>query len=433
MTRSAGIRALVEPLVAFGLELRRRGLDVGPGRVESAVRAMACVDVRDMDENYWALRCALTSCREDLEAFNQVFAEYWHGASVRDFGLGSDIPSVASQREPQGSGPPEDRSPSWDGERAPFDAPLGTQSTNRLSEEVEAGGDDPDRDRLGAEFSPVERLRGMDFRQWGSEELAAARPYMKRIARALPRRLTRRRRGGSGGPVIDRRGTLRHAMRTEGHPIELMRMERRTAKRRIVLLVDVSGSMEAYGRPLIMFCQAVRQASSRVEAFTFGTRLTRLTRELSERNYERAMSTVASAVPDWAGGTRIGENLRTLNAEWGRRGITRGALVIVFSDGWERGDVDLLGREMERLHRVARTVAWVNPLAGEPGYEPLAAGMAAALPHVDHFMPGHDLASLERLAATLELVGQEPGGHDGRLPALIQPPAERPAQPRNTG
>lgn len=387
----AGTGALVESLVAFGRELRRRGLDVGPGRVESAVRAVACVDGRVMDETYWALRSSLLSRREDAEAFDDAFAAFWGGTPV---------PGMQFQQEPQAPSAPER------GEHEPGGSDRDEDGSS-AERSIEADGDDetaPADDQVGLRFSPAERLREMDFREWGPDELAAARPYMDRIARTLPRRRSRRRRAGTRGPLIDRRATLRHAMRTEGHPLELMRLERQTAPRRILLLADVSGSMEPYARPLIVFCQAVRQASTRVEAFAFGTRLTRLTRELAERDPERAMRRAARAVPDWAGGTRIGENLQALNAAWGARGVTRGAVVIVFSDGWERGDVSLLAREMERLHRAARTVVWVNPLAGEPGYKPLAAGMAAALPHVDHFLPGHDLASLERLAEVLDLV-----------------------------
>jgi uncharacterized protein len=384
-----GTGALVEPLVAFGRELRRRGLDVGPGRVESAVRAVDCVDGRDMDETYWALRSSLLSRREDAEAFDDAFAAFWGGTPVP--GMQLQHAPAAPEREQREAGDPDQ------GDREP--------QSGRSVEAAPAGDEvAPAGDEVGLRFSPVERLREMDFREWGPDELAAARPYMDRIARKLPRRRSRRRRQGARGPLIDRRATLRHAMRTEGHPLELMRLERRTAPRRMLLLADVSGSMEPYARPLIVFCQAVRQASTRVEAFAFGTRLTRLTRELAERDPERAMRRAARAVPDWAGGTRIGENLQALNAAWGARGVTRGAVVIVFSDGWERGDVSLLGREMEKLHRAARNVVWVNPLAGEPGYEPLAAGMAAALPHVDCLLPGHDIASLERLAEVLDLV-----------------------------
>jgi uncharacterized protein with von Willebrand factor type A (vWA) domain len=405
--QSAGTGALVEPLVAFGRELRRRGLDVGPGRVESAVRAVACVDGRNMDETYWALRCALLSRREDAEAFDEAFAAFWRGMPVPGMRLEQALPQRSA---------PELRDPGPGGS----DRAVEPGSVALSADADDDAHESPADEEIGARFSPIERLREMDFREWGPDELAAARAHLDRIARTLPRRRSRRRRAGSRGPLIDRRSTLRHAMRTEGHPLELRRLERRTAPRRMLLLVDVSGSMEAYARPLIIFCQAVRQASSRVEAFAFGTRLTRLTRELGERDPERAMQCAAAAVPDWAGGTRIGDNLRTLNAAWGRRGVTRGAVVIVFSDGWERGDVSLLDREMERLHRAARTVVWVNPLAGEPGYEPLAAGMAAALPHVDHFLPGHDLASLERLVEVLDVLDER--DRDRPVHARLAPP-----------
>jgi uncharacterized protein with von Willebrand factor type A (vWA) domain len=172
--------------------------------------------------------------------------------------------------------------------------------------------------------------------------------------------------------------------------------------------------MEPYARPLLIFAQALRQASPRVEVFAFGTRLTRLTRELAGRDAERALRLATMAVPDWAGGTRIGDNLATLNRLWGRRGLIRGAVVVVLSDGWERGDAATLAGEMKRLHRSAHRVIWVNPLAGEPGYEPLAAGMAAALPHVDDFLPGQNLRDLEGLAAALSELPATRGGKNPR-------------------
>jgi uncharacterized protein len=382
--------ALVEPVVAFGRELRSRGIEVGPGRVETAIRALGCVDASGVDEVYWAVRCAMLSRIEDAEGFDAAFQDFWRGSRLPGMRLEEPVP------------------------RRPLDAPrtaatdttrgeAGGDRSRLLPEGTDAGdGDDSEGDAVGARFSSVERLRQLDFSEWGPSELSQARPLIERLARSLPRRRSRRLRSSARGASIDRRATLRRAMRTEGHPVELMRRDRGTTTRRTLFLVDVSGSMEPYARPLIVFSQAARQASRRVEAFAFGTRLTRLTRELAERDTSRAIERASRAVPDWAGGTRIGENLRELNAAWGPRGVTRGATVVIFSDGWERGDVSLLEREMGRLHRAARMVIWVNPLAGEADYEPLAAGMAAALPHVDRFLPGHDLASLERLAEALE-------------------------------
>lgn len=386
----AGAAALVDPVIAFGGELRARGIEVGPGRVESAIRALGCVDARDLDETYWAMRCAMLSRIEDAEAFDEAFAAFWRGAPMPGMRLEQPhAPREGLERRDQ--------------DPAGLEGAGQASNRSRVGLETDAGKDEEEEsDPIGASFSPLERLSEMDFSDWGPSELAQARPLIRRIALAVPRRRSRRLRASSRGSAIDRRATMRRGMRTEGHPLDLRYRERRTVPRRMVFLIDVSGSMEPYARPVIVFAQAVRQASTRLEAFAFGTRLTRLTRQLAGSDPALAMGRASKAVPDWAGGTRIGENLRTLNAVWGRRGVTRGATVVIFSDGWERGDASLLAREMERLHRSAHLVVWVNPLAGEPGYEPLAAGMAAALPHVDRFLPGHDLRSLEALVEVLE-------------------------------
>lgn len=201
---------------------------------------------------------------------------------------------------------------------------------------------------------------------------------------------------------LDKRRTLQGAMRTDGYPVVCLYQRPRLVPRKLVFVVDVSGSMEPYARAMMMFLQAAVRVGRRVEAFTFGTRLTRVTRELGGRNPDRALKAASRLVRDWAGGTRIGANLKTLNDSCGRLGMIRGAVVVIVSDGWERGDIPALEHEMGRLRRTAQTVVWVNPLAGEPDYQPLAQGMAAALPYVDRFLPGHNLRSLETLAEVLE-------------------------------
>jgi uncharacterized protein with von Willebrand factor type A (vWA) domain len=197
-------------------------------------------------------------------------------------------------------------------------------------------------------------------------------------------------------------------MRTGGVPIERAWREPKLVPRKLVYLVDVSGSMEPYARAMVMFLQAAVRAGRHVEAFTFGTRLTRLTPHLAGRDPDRALANAARAVPDWAGGTRIGENLKAFNDVWGRRGLTRGAIVVIASDGWERGDPTLLAEQMRRLHLAAHRVVWTNPLAGGEGYRPLVAGMQAALPYVDDFLPGHNLRALETLAEVLEEIDEGP-------------------------
>ena len=266
------------------------------------------------------------------------------------------------------------------------------------------GGDEQAAPAAAAVYSADELLRTRDFARFGPDELRRARALVDRIAIASPRRRSLGDRPARDGRRVDLRRTLHRSLRTAGLPVERAWRAPRTVPRRLVFLVDVSGSMEPYARAMTMFLQAATRAGRHVEAFTFGTRLTRLRPYLAGRDPDRALERAAQAVPDWAGGTRIGENLKAFNDVWGRRALSRGAVVVVVSDGWERGDPTLLGNEMARLHRAAHTVVWVNPLAGGAGYRPLVAGMAAALPHVDRFLPGHDLRSFETLAAVLDAI-----------------------------
>jgi uncharacterized protein with von Willebrand factor type A (vWA) domain len=220
---------------------------------------------------------------------------------------------------------------------------------------------------------------------------------VRRLALLIPLRASRRYRSAPNGDRFDLRGTLRRSMRTEGEPLRRAWKERRTRRRPLVLLLDVSGSMAAYSRHLVEFGHAAALAGRRVEVFCFGTRLTRITRALRSRQPGEALAGVAEAVNDWEGGTRIGESLAQLLDEWSTRSALRGSVVVLCSDGLERGDPEILRRQMARLARLAWRVIWVNPLKGSPRYEPLARGMAASLPHVDVFLPGHNLESLEAL------------------------------------
>jgi uncharacterized protein with von Willebrand factor type A (vWA) domain len=216
-----------------------------------------------------------------------------------------------------------------------------------------------------------------------------------------PTRRSRRLRADSQGRTIDLRRLARNSLATGGEPIERAFRRRVRTPRKLVVLCDVSGSMEAYTRPLLLFLHAAVRTGRGVEVFAFGTRLTRLTNVLRTRDPEQALDAAAESVVDWASGTRIGASLKEFNDEWGRRALTRGAIVVIVSDGWERDDADLVGREMARLARAAYAVIWVNPLKGNPDYQPLAGGMKAALPHVDRFLSGHNVASLEQLGDVL--------------------------------
>jgi uncharacterized protein len=376
--------AIVRRLVTFGRILREAGLEVGPGRLQDGLRALDSVRLDDRDEVYHALRCAIVSRRDDLEAFDAAFATFWErapGAALthRPPIMQLDLPSRQ-------------------------DVPPRRVDAHRVEGDSQDGDGDGGEQELPAAvvYSADELLRERDFARFGADELRRAHALVERIATASPRRRSLRSRPSHDGRSIDLRRTLHQAMRTGGHPVERAWRTPKTVPRRLVFLVDVSGSMEPYARAMTMFLQAAVRSGRHVEAFTFGTRLTRLTPYLVGRDPDRALARAAAAVPDWAGGTRIGENLKAFNDVWCRRALTRGAVVVIASDGWERGDPALLGSEMARLRRAAHTLVWINPLAGGAGYRPLVAGMAAALPHVDLFLPGHNLKALEALADALD-------------------------------
>lgn len=382
MTGAGAEGDLAQRLVAFGGVLRGRGVTVPPERVADGLRALRSLGRPDGAAGYAALRCVFASRQEDLPIFDRAFAEYWLGrmpTGGRDeHEQARDDVSPRSDRDASGGGRPEQG------------ASAAADPGDRQADATAAA---------GTAFSARERLRTLDFADYGPDELRAARGAMERIARQLPRRVTRRLEPGRRGDRLDARRTLTESLRTHGTPLRRAWRRPRTRPLELVLVLDVSGSMERYARALLTFALAAVHADRRVEAFTFGTRLTRVTAELAERHPDRALAAVTRAVPDWSSGTRIGENLRTLNERWGSRGLTRGAIVAILSDGWERGDPAVLADELARLRRAARGVVWVNPLAGEEGYEPLAAGMASAMPHLDRLLPGNDMAALEDLVA----------------------------------
>jgi uncharacterized protein with von Willebrand factor type A (vWA) domain len=345
--------------VAFARVLRGLGVATPVGSVTTYARALAAVGLDDPDGVYWAGRATLLTSPEQIRPYDEAFAAFWNPTAAR---LSDTQVRMAHLR-------------------------VG---------ESEAG------DEVGVRYSAREVLRQKDFAAYTKDEHAEARRMMAdvRLAGAL-RRSRRRRPTTRARGVPDVRATVRRALRTGGEPVDRAYRAPSQRPRRIVLLCDVSGSMEPYSRALLRFLHAAITGRRRVEAFVMGTRLTRLTRELAWRDPDAALERAARAVPDWSGGTRLGEGLRAFNAEWGAAGMARGAVVVVLSDGWDRGNPELLAAEMVRLRRVAHRVIWVNPLKATAGYAPLAQGMAAALPHVDAFVEGHSVAALEELAREL--------------------------------
>ena len=364
--------SLVRHVVTFGRVLREAGLEVGPGRLADALAGLDEVQLASRDDVYWTLRATLVTRREELEAFDRAFSAWFLRAPVRP-PLRVSSPAAL---------PGAVRRTRTDAPRAAAD---------------DAGG----REATEVGWSAHELLRRKDFAAMTPDEFARTRALISEIATERPRRRSRRLRPHPRGRALDLRRLARTTLAAGGEPSERAFRRRIESPRKLVVLCDVSGSMEAYTRALLLFLHAVVGSGRGVEVFAFGTRLTRLTPELSTRDPEQALRRAAGRVVDWASGTRIGESLKQFNDLWGRRALSRGAVVAIVSDGWERHDASLVGREMARLARAAFAVVWVNPLKGHPEYEPLAGGMREALPFVDRFVSGHNLASLEELADVL--------------------------------
>jgi len=361
-------------VVGFARVLRGVGLEVPVGSTVTLGEAWAAVGLEDRPALYWAGRVVVLRRPEDAALYDQAFAAFWSDRA------GPDPPPAPGTVVTVGLDDGPDN-PDAEPDADPAD-------TERLT--------------LAVRWSPAEVLRSRDFASCSPAELDEARRLIADLRVVGARRRSRRHRPthhDRGRP--DLRGTVRHALRSGGEPVTRAFRAPAERPRRIVLLCDVSGSMEPYARALFRFLHTAVVGGTRVEAFALGTHLTRVTRELSSRDPDQALAAASRSVTDWSGGTRLGVGLRTFNDRWGVRGLARGAIVVILSDGWDRGDPELLGSEMARLRRVAHRVVWVNPLKATPDYAPLARGMAAALPHVDEFVTGHSVDALEDLVSVL--------------------------------
>jgi uncharacterized protein len=380
-TPPGAARLGLERLVGFGRLLRRRGLPVGTGRVLTFCRAVAALDRLDRTGVYWAGRVTMVARREDLAAYDAAFDE-WFPVRSRD------VLAMISGQDRRTGLPPE----------------LEVVVEQGFAEEAwaPAEGADDGEGVLGVLASGAEVLRHRSFDELSETERIQADHVIRALAVHLPTRHSRRYRPSPYGRRFDQRRTLRASLRTQGEPFRRAWRDRRRRARPLVLILDVSGSMSAYSRALMQFGFAAMRAGRRVEVFCFGTRLTRVTRALARSEPDDALREVAAAVVDWNGGTRIGASLKELLDRWSQHVAMRGAVVVLCSDGLERGEPALLAAQVARLSRLAHRLIWVNPLKGSPRYEPLARGMAAALPHVDVFLAGHNLESLESLCGVLE-------------------------------
>jgi uncharacterized protein with von Willebrand factor type A (vWA) domain len=382
----------VWPLVVFGRDLRSKGLPVGTGRILTFVRAVAALGVADRDSLYWAGRTTLVARREDLEAFDAAFEDWYRSmGSGGELSIELNIPLEGEQPQREWGDDPEGLEIAAGSTAAEWRG-LGEEDEDEVPDEETA---------IRIVASGAEVLRTKSFGQLTDEERARVSALIRALTVAVPRERTRRTRASPKGTAFDVRRTLRRSLRTQGEPFERAWRARTTRNRPLVLILDISGSMAPYSRALMQFAYAAMAAGRRVETFVFGTRLTRVTRTLRTRDPDRALHEIGRQVEDWEGGTRIGESLKTLLDGWSQRAALRGAVVVLCSDGLERGDPDVLALQMARMRRLAHRVVWVNPLKGSPRYEPLARGMAAALPSVDVFLSGHNLESLEHLGRVL--------------------------------
>jgi uncharacterized protein with von Willebrand factor type A (vWA) domain len=361
-------------LVTFGNELRAAGLAAGSGEVITCAAALSALDLTDIRDLYWSGRTTMVNRRDQIAVYDRVFRHFFLGeaetfpepvkAAIKAAHAQAVLEIPAAEAAPEGHGNQEAR--------------------------------------LGFMASDVEIWRSKSFAACTPDELAALRRIMAKIRLTPPRRCTRRTIAARYGPRPDMRRTVRETMRMHGEPTELFWRRRRLRTRPLVLLLDVSGSMSDYSRALLQFAYSTRRAAARVEVFCFGTRLTRITKSLERRRADDAMEEAAKVVFDWEGGTRIGDSLDAFVRGWGRRGTSRGAIVVICSDGLDRGDPAVLAGAMERLARLSHRVVWMNPHKGDdPSFRPNTLGMMVAAPHVDLLLSGHDLRSLEEFAALL--------------------------------
>jgi len=390
---------------ALSRRLRAAGVPVTPDRAVAFARALALARPMTRRRLYWIARAVFLSDPAQITAFELVLSSIFAGQS-------DDQP--LDLEHPRGGASSADRPLSQPDATAAAPASLGPASTSAAE-----AGEDPEAELPLAVASAEERLAGKHFDALEPGELAELYRLMSRLRVATPPRRTRRYERGRRGQQLDVRRTLRGSLRTAGDPVRLARRRRRIVPRRLVLLCDISGSMEPYTRAYLQFLACAAGGGGEVEAFAFATRLTRLTRALHSRHPERAIARAAAAAPDWSSGTRIADALRAFNDRHGRRGMARGAVVVILSDGWERGDPEPVTREMARLARLAHRIVWVNPRVGASGFAVAAGGMVAALPYCDALVSGH---SFHALGEVIDAIG---GGGRADAP-MSEPPEEEP-------
>ena len=390
--QSASENRITQHIIAFGRVLRRAGLEVATGQIIDAMRAMQLIGLRSRADVYQALFSIFVTRKEQVELFNQAFHLFWRAPSKLPQLMSLILPQLKMPETAQSK-----QSLRVKQALAENEAQIKPPQPRPKNEEKEAVD-------LVLTYSPLEVLHKKDFAAFTNEEVVMARQLLSEMNWSIPSKRTRRFNPNAKGRMLDLRKTVRKNMRNEGELIQLSWRGNQTRMRDIVVLCDISGSMERYSRMLLHFIHTITAGMRRVETFVFGTRLTRITRYLKQRDIDDAVSSVSQKVNDWAGGTRIGDALKDFNYLWARRVLRSGAVVMVISDGWDRGDLPLFEREVARLSRSCYRLIWLNPLLGYENYEPLTRGIKAAMPYIDDFLPVHNLESLEQIGEVLSSV-----------------------------
>lgn len=373
----------LQNLLLFPRLLRRAGLPVSPEQSLDFAQALTLVEIGSQEQVYHTARSLLLTRQEHLVLFTTLFNRFW--LRLGRMGQMRPQPTPLAPRHLQ------------DRQAIPFFTLMAQKASQQHQER-----DVADRSQT---YSPAELLQHKPFAEMTPEELATVRQLIQEMAWPLVWRQSRRRTRNRHGNLLHLRQVLRFASQHNGIPLRLAWQSRKQKQRPLILIADISGSMEKYARLLLQFFYSVTHSFPEVECFLFSTRLTRITPQLKLKNIDRAVEDAAAQVNDWSGGTRIGENLALFNRQWGRRVLRRGAIALIISDGWERGNAAQLRQEMRHLQHRCHRLIWLNPLLGRQGYKPLVEGMAAALPYIDDFLPIHNLQSLHDLSRHLARLG----------------------------
>ncbi len=390
---------LLRNIVLFGRMLRAAGMEVTPTHILDLVEGLNQIDMNRREDFKNTAQTILVSRYEQLDLFSRAFDLFWQAREENEL-LQMDLGHLLRRNQPP---KPENLTP--------------TESKQK-GDGSEKESDKPLLDTIYT-YSAREVLRQKDFADLTPDELQEVKKLMQEMAWELEQRRTRRRMRARHGVYPDMRRTFRQNLRYGGELLELAWRRRKLKRRPLVVICDISGSMERYSRVLLKFIYVISNGLDKVEAFVFSTRLTRITHHLHYRNIDTALDEATRSIHDWAGGTRIGESLKTFNYEWGRRVLGQGAIVLLISDGWDRGDINLLKHEMERLQLSCHRLIWLNPLLGSENYEPLTRGIQTALPYMDDFLPVHNLKSLEQLGNLLERLSE----HRPERRQHVTPPA----------